>query len=174
MNDLSQLPWYKQFWPWFLIVLPASGVLASLYTVSLAVRTTDSMVTIAEDGMDVVAARHAAAERTASELGLVATLAVDAESGAIHAVLRSEENVPRPQSLDLLLSHPTNASRDRSVTLSAALSDVDGSPSWSGHFVSTPDGRWYVVLRPAGETANEWRLSGVWTGETSLRLEPIS
>ncbi len=28
-------PWYKQFWPWFLIALPASVVVASLITVTL-------------------------------------------------------------------------------------------------------------------------------------------
>lgn len=30
-------PWYKQFWPWFLIALPGSVVIASLFTISLAV-----------------------------------------------------------------------------------------------------------------------------------------
>ena len=62
MNQSASLPWYKQFWPWFLIALPASAVIASLYTVSLAVRTTDSLVTVADEGMDVVAERHSAAD----------------------------------------------------------------------------------------------------------------
>lgn len=31
-------PWYKQFWPWFLIALPGSVVIASLFTVTLAVQ----------------------------------------------------------------------------------------------------------------------------------------
>ena len=29
-------PWYKYFWPWFIIVLLGSAVSASLYTVYLA------------------------------------------------------------------------------------------------------------------------------------------
>ena len=29
--------WYKQFWPWFLISLPASVVVASMFTISIAV-----------------------------------------------------------------------------------------------------------------------------------------
>ena len=61
MTDLDTKPWYRQFWPWFIIALPASAVVASLYTVSLAVRTTDSLVVTSEDGMDVVASRHLAA-----------------------------------------------------------------------------------------------------------------
>ena len=30
-------PWYRQFWPWFLIVLPASAVAGSLYSAWLAI-----------------------------------------------------------------------------------------------------------------------------------------
>ena len=52
--------------------LPASAVVASLYTVSLAVRTTDSLVVSSDDGMDVVAERHLAAEAVARNLGIAA------------------------------------------------------------------------------------------------------
>ena len=38
------LPWYRQFWPWFIIALPASAVVASLYTFWLAVSNPDQMV----------------------------------------------------------------------------------------------------------------------------------
>ena len=30
--------WYKQFWPWFLIALPGSVVIASMFTITLAVQ----------------------------------------------------------------------------------------------------------------------------------------
>ena len=36
--------WYKQFWPWFLIVLPMCAVAASLFTFYLASSGADSMV----------------------------------------------------------------------------------------------------------------------------------
>tara|TARA_R110002072_G_scaffold24747_4_gene83712 strand:- start:11289 stop:11489 length:201 start_codon:yes stop_codon:yes gene_type:complete len=42
MNTSRQVtdtkPWYKQFWPWFLISLPSSVVIASIITISLAVK----------------------------------------------------------------------------------------------------------------------------------------
>ena len=31
-------PWYKQFWPWFLISLPGSVVIACMFTISLAIK----------------------------------------------------------------------------------------------------------------------------------------
>lgn len=168
MTDLDTKPWYRQFWPWFIIALPASAVIASLYTVSLAVRTTDSLVVTSDDGMDVVASRHRAAERFAARHGIRATLTIDLESGAIGAKLSADTPVEWPKTLQLLFSHPAFADRDQPVTLTAAMPDSDGTPAWSGHFVDLPEGRWYVVLAD-GDT---WRLSDSWSGAAVVHLEP--
>ena len=37
-------PWYRQFWPWFLISLPASVVVAGLSTLYIANRHADDLV----------------------------------------------------------------------------------------------------------------------------------
>jgi hypothetical protein len=37
-------PWYRQFWPWFIIALPASAVIASLISLYLAVSHPDPIV----------------------------------------------------------------------------------------------------------------------------------
>ena len=168
MNDQDTKPWYRQFWPWFIICLPASAVVASLYTVSLAYRTTDSLVIASDDGMDIVAERHLAAEALARDLGIKAQVAVDAGSGAIVATLQSTTTVEWPKTLDLLLSHPAFASRDRNITLTAARPDASGNPTWSGHFLEIPDGRWYVVL----SDGDRWRLSGSWSGAATMQLAP--
>lgn len=36
MTDEQIKPWYRHFWPWFIIALLGSAVSASLYTVYLA------------------------------------------------------------------------------------------------------------------------------------------
>ena len=38
-------PWYRQFWPWFLIALPLTAVIGGLVTIVIAVRTSDTLVT---------------------------------------------------------------------------------------------------------------------------------
>jgi len=38
------VPWYKQFWPWFIIALPASAVVASFFTLWLAISNPDQLV----------------------------------------------------------------------------------------------------------------------------------
>ncbi|MGD9021258.1 MAG: FixH family protein [Lysobacterales bacterium] len=37
-------PWYRQFWPWFIIALPAAAVAAGLFTLWLAISNPDSLV----------------------------------------------------------------------------------------------------------------------------------
>ena len=37
-------PWYKQFWPWFIIALPATAVIASFITLYLAIIRPDYIV----------------------------------------------------------------------------------------------------------------------------------
>lgn len=170
MTEQDVKPWYRQFWPWFLICLPASAVIASLYTVSLAVRTTDSLIVSSEDGMDVVAERHRVAEGLASDLSLGARIDFDMKSGAILATLTAESHVDWPKTLDLLLSHPAFAGRDRRITLTASRPDDAGNPTWSGHFVGVPDGRWYLVLADG----DAWRLNGTWSGSPTARLVPAS
>jgi hypothetical protein len=40
----QDVPWYRQFWPWFIIALPASAVVASFITLWLAISNPDGMV----------------------------------------------------------------------------------------------------------------------------------
>jgi len=37
-------PWYRQFWPWFIIALPASAVAAGLLTLWIAMSNPDHLV----------------------------------------------------------------------------------------------------------------------------------
>jgi len=40
----QDLPWYRQFWPWFIIALPAAAVIASFFTLWLALSNPDYVV----------------------------------------------------------------------------------------------------------------------------------
>lgn len=161
-------PWYRQFWPWFIIALPASAVVGGLTTVWISMQTTDSLVVHAEDGVRNAADRRISAQRLASEMGLVALVEIDPGTGAVSAAMRAGDLADIPATLDFELSHPAFADRDLAISLNRALPDADGNPVWAGHFVEVPDGRFYAVLR-SGE---RWRLSAEWRGESSLTLRP--
>ncbi len=166
MEREDTLPWYRQFWPWFIIALPASAVVAGLYTVWIAMQTDDSLVYKSDDGLNVVTERNLAAARVASTSGIVADLRIDAASGAVTVSVSSNAEVELPGTLFLQLLHPTFAARDVEIDLVKAMPGPDGLPVWAGHFVGVPAGRFYVVL----SAGNAWRLSGEWSGESALRL----
>ena len=41
---MSTTPWYKQFWPWFLITIPVISMILSITMLNLALNTEDSLV----------------------------------------------------------------------------------------------------------------------------------
>ncbi len=168
MNREDTKPWYRQFWPWFIIALPASAVVAGLTTVWISMQTTDSLVVRSDDGVKNATDRHISAERLASELGLAAIVEIDTATGAVSAVMRSGDLPDVPAALDFELSHPAFANRDQRITLNKAMPDADGNPVWVGHFVAVPNERFYAVLN----SGDEWRLSAEWQGESSLTLRP--
>jgi hypothetical protein len=161
-------PWYKQFWPWFIIALLSSSVIAGLTTVWISLQTTDSLVVSSGDDVQMIAERRINAEQLASELGLSALLAINPRTGAISVAMQSGVLTSVPQRLDLEFSHPAFVERDQLLTLHLAQPDAAGNPVWSGHFVTVPAGRWYVTL----SSGEDWRVAGEWQGETQLTLRP--
>ncbi len=158
-------PWYRQFWPWFIIALPASAVIAGFTTLWIAMQTTDSLVLVPEQGVKAEADRQVAAARLASELGLAAAADIDLTTGVVKVVMRSGDLEEAPATLDFEMSHPAFAERDLLISLNKAIPDADGNPVWVGHFVSVPEGRYYAVLK-----SSDWRLSAEWNGDASFTL----
>ena len=168
MQREDTVPWYRQFWPWFIMAIPASAVVAGLYTVWIAMQTTDSLVVQSDDGMNVVTERNTAAEREAVRLGLSAYVDINPETGAVVVTMTSAANIDLPGSLELKMRHPTMASRDATIELLRAMPNSAGDPNWAGHFLTPPSGRYFLTL----SSGNTWRLSTEWSGQLQIRLEP--
>ena len=83
MQQEDTQPWYRQFWPWFLISLPAAAVVAGLYTLALAVNTKDSLVVGTDRSISAAKERVLAAERRARDLELEAHIAINLQTGLI-------------------------------------------------------------------------------------------
>ena len=162
-------PWYRQFWPWFIMALPASAVVGGLYTAWIAMQTTDSLVIQSDDGMNVVTERNTAAEREARRLGLSALVDINPETGAVIVSVFSAANVELPRFLALRMRHPTMASRDANVELLQAMPNSRGEATWAGHFITPPAGRHFISL----SSDDTWRLSAEWSGQPQIRLMPV-
>lgn len=154
-------PWYRQFWPWFLISLPATAVAGCAVTIWLALASPNALVV--DDYSRIALSTEARLERdrAATELGVRAALQLVPAAGITH--LRIWPPGVAPERLSLRFVHPTLAERDRRVEL---LRTPDG---WSGEVGDLGRDRWYVQLE-SGD--GRWRLAGVLEGETELALEP--
>ncbi|MBV1875558.1 MAG: FixH family protein, partial [Cycloclasticus sp.] len=79
MNNLPEdnTPWYKQFWPWFLILLPFSVVIASVITFIIAQKNPPSLVSsnYYKEGLAINASKQL--EENAKKLGLSATVSTN-------------------------------------------------------------------------------------------------
>ncbi|MDN3557332.1 FixH family protein [Halomonas maura] len=159
-------PWYKQFWPWFLIGLLGSSVTFSLVYLALSIHYFDG--TVAQDyykeGLAIN--EQIAKQQHAQRLGLAATLRADPRTGDIVVDLAGER---RPEQLTLKLIFPTESQRDRTLTLEHVH---------DGRYVTMIDEplryRWYLHLQPSPGEAAEWRLTGEahFPSEDEIALVP--
>ena len=115
MEQTDTTPWYKQFWPWFIIGVVSWGVVSASITLTVALKNPPHMMTgdYAKLGKALVDT-HRRADR-AEALGLSGVLA---RSGAQWALsLEADEARALGERLLVLVQHPTDSSRDRQVVL---------------------------------------------------------
>lgn len=144
-------PWYRQFWPWFIMALPASAVVAGIATVIIATQNRDSLVVddYYKEGLSI----NQSIERDllAEKLNASALLRVDPDNRQLTLQL-SLDKPELPPTLTMRITHPTLSEQDRTLTL---------LHQGNGEYVTTleqlPQGRWHVLIEPDG---SHWRLTG--------------
>jgi hypothetical protein len=145
------LPWYQQFWPWFLILLPASVVVAGLSTLYIANRHADDLVVddYYKDGLAIN--RQLEKKQRALEQGITAQLSFNDASVQVLTTGPVSAN-----QLLLQLSHPLEADRDFDITLTRV-----NPGRYSGRLQQPVAPRWHWTLQLP--TATGWRLDGALT-----------
>lgn len=115
---LPAKPWYKQFWPWLIIALPASSVIAGLSTLYIAFNTQDTLVRDDWYKEGTTINRRIELDKNALSLGLSATLTVDDINGELLLDLHStQSDYLYPSQLSMEFIHPTLAQKDQRITL---------------------------------------------------------
>lgn len=163
---MDSKPWYRQFWPWFLIVLPGTVVVAGLSTVVIAVRHADNLVVDEYYKEGLAINRKLSLDRHAAEQGITARLAMGGSRIMVQLPLGLDRY---PSELQLLLQHPTDREQDLRLVL---------ANQGAGHYTQTLDaplsGRWYITLKSVtGDTAeaDDWRLKGEINLNKTAQLE---
>jgi hypothetical protein len=153
MNPLTHTaskPWYREPWPWFLISLPATAVIAGLTTVWIAVKSADGLVVGDYYKAGLAINQTLARDDVARDLALHAALRV--EDGVLALTLDGRLSV-YPERLALVLAHPTRQGQDQTLAL-----EHTGGGHYRAVFPALADGKWHALLSDAAST---WRLSGV-------------
>ncbi|MFV0477239.1 MAG: FixH family protein [Parahaliea sp.] len=149
-------PWYRQFWPWFIMFLPACAVVASLWTLFIAIEGSDDLV-VDNYYTDGLAINLQLEKRNfALQNGISAGIQLDGDQ-----ILITLSGPVQAQQLTLQVSHPMEADQDFNATLIAA------SPGhYRGRLPRIPAERWHWVLDAGPDS--RWRLDGKFSAENFI------
>lgn len=157
MQTASPRPWYREPWPWFLIALPLIAVLASSYTLFLASRAPDSLVTDHYYKKGLAVGGDIEREHRAQALNLSGVLSLSGR----RVDLKLNQPVAQ-ETLRLTLRHPLSDQKDVQLDLHR------GAAGFYNAFAPPLEP---VRYRVHLETA-DWRLAGTWIPGKTLTLEP--
>lgn len=166
-NNEQELPWYRQFWPWFIAFPPAATVVAGAVTAWLA-GAGPALVVDDYGQIGKVTMQRAVRDERAGELGLSARVGLEAVEPGNEAAVGVDlslvaSDVELPDAVVLQIVHPTLADQDVDTILTGSR----------GHYVGRtirPVGRLYIHVSDVERT---WRLVGELSpGATRLILMP--
>lgn len=147
METSDVKPWYKQFWPWFLIAIPTSSFIMAYFIVKFATNTQDSLVVddYYKEGK-AYNVNHQKVEN-ARKLRIMTDLSVNDGQIALefHSGIPEEGNA-----LKLSFYHVTLAERDVSLLLTR-----DANGIYRGFVEQDLSGKWRVTLSPLDDS---WKV----------------
>lgn len=152
MTQSPPLKWYKQFWPWFLITIPALSMVLSISMLTLAINTDDSLVVDEYYKEGKAINLQLIKVKKARELGISTELRVEQERISIEFI----SGLPATgEALNLDFYHATLAQNDFSVLLTQ-----DASGLYRALASEPITGKWNVTLSPLDKS---WKVAKPFT-----------
>jgi hypothetical protein len=145
-------PWYRERWPWLLMLPPATAIVAGVITAWIAVVSSDGVVEDDYYKQGLAVNQRLARDEAARRRGIGADLMLSADGRTIRAVLRAA--TPLGAELRLRLTHPTRPGYDQETLLVRGDGEV-----YEARLLQPINGRRIASIEPL---AGDWRLVGEW------------
>lgn len=145
--------WYREPWPWLLMVMPATALVAGFATLWLAITSNNSLVVDDYYREGKAINMQIARDQAALTHGVQASLTLGADGASVR--LSTADGMMLPAALTVRLFHPTEAALDRSYQLAAS-----GGGLYNVHDPRPAPAavRWRVQIEP--QQGGDWRLVG--------------
>ncbi len=157
MSTMTEKPWYKHFWVWFILAPPIASIILGLSLVVTAYKHADDLVVDDYRKIGRAFEQQFERDRMAEFLNVAARGSIDRDAGTVNLLLTMDGEMPA--SLLLRAVHPTEADRDLDVVLTRGEGDV-----FHGRFTKAPRDRRYLQLEPADSS---WRVTSELAAEVS-------
>lgn len=145
--------WRRQPWPWIILGMLGTTVLACMVTIVIAIKTNDSLVADDYSSQGKAINQRLERDQRALELGLQARVQrslVGPDLDRLRVELSAPQGKPLPPFIRLELSHPTLADKDVSLQLVQIAPGV-----YQGQVGRLFKGHWYTSVEDPEKT---WRL----------------
>jgi hypothetical protein len=155
-------PWYRQGWPWLIMVPPVAAIIGCAITITLAIRSADGVVAADYYKRGLAINEQLARSQAAAAMGLQANVSTRglAAGDEVRVVLRADRAVPPEAALKLRLVHPGRDGADREAMLARVAVHEDGRQvDYIGHWQESGPVSGQVSWRLVIE-ARDWRLDG--------------
>lgn len=144
--------WYREPWPWLLMLGPAIVIVAGLVTLFLAIESNDGLVADDYYKQGLAINRTMQRDTMARAMNYRAELMLSRENRSLRVILAGAGALP--DTLWLRLIHPGKSSADETVELRAL-----GQGLYQGEYRREFTGRRHLILEDRPAT---WRISGEW------------
>lgn len=150
MQSSSPTPWYKQFWPWFLVAIPVSSFIVAFVLVHYAVNTSDSLVDDDYYKEGKVINMNLARFNQAKKLNIDTLLTINDSKLAIEFVSGKPAT---GEALQLHFQHTTLNNKDFDL-----LATMDATGIYRANYSHPIEGKWRVSLQPMDKS---WKIQQI-------------
>lgn len=147
-TDQQVRPWHKEYYVWLVIFFPLLAVVAGIYTIHLAITSSDGLVVddYYKQGLEIN--RTLERDKNANTYDLLADVQFETSLQEVVITLSANENFTYPGTLEARFLNATRAGLDQTVNMILTERGI-----YRGQLPELTTGKWYLQLEQ-----EDWRL----------------